>query len=212
MLLPDYPLQTARLRLRPFRTEDFADLLAIQSLPQVARYLMWEPRGATEVRQVLDTKIGQWELNAEGETLALAVVLPATGTVIGEVSLRWLSREHRQGEIGYVFHPDHHGHGYAAEAAEVLLRLGFAGLVLHRIIGRCDARNLSSARLLERLGMRREAHFVHNEIFKGEWGDELLYAMLDHEWAGRRQAPSMSSDRPRSQTEAVGPRERADGR
>jgi len=212
VLQPDYPLQTARLRLRPFRTEDFTDLLAIQSLPEVARYLMWEPRGATEVRQVLDTKIDQRELSAEGETLALAVVLPATGTVIGDVSLRWLSREHRQGEIGYVFHPAHHGHGYAAEAAEVLLRLGFAGLGLHRIIGRCDARNLSSARLLERLGMRREAHLVHNEIFKGEWGEELLYAMLDHEWAGRRQAPSTSSDRPRAATGAVGPRERADGR
>jgi RimJ/RimL family protein N-acetyltransferase len=71
----------------------------------------------------------------------------------------------------------------------VLLRLGFAGLGLHRIIGCCDARNLSSARLLERLGMRREAHFVHNEIFKGEWGDEFQYAMLDQEWVERRQAP-----------------------
>jgi RimJ/RimL family protein N-acetyltransferase len=189
VLQPDYPLQTARLRLRPFRNRDFTDLLAIQSRPEVARYLMWEPRGADEVGQVLDTKIGQRALSAEGETLALAVELQATGTVIGEVSLRWLSREHRQGEIGYVFHPDHHGHGYAGEAVEVLLRLGFAGLGLHRIIGRCDARNVSSARLLERLGMRREAHFVHNEIFKGEWGDELLYAMLDHEWANRRQAP-----------------------
>jgi RimJ/RimL family protein N-acetyltransferase len=39
---------------------------------------------------------------------------------------------------------------------------------------------------MERLGMRREAHFVHNELFKGSWGDELVYAMLDQEWRGRR--------------------------
>jgi RimJ/RimL family protein N-acetyltransferase len=64
-----------------------------------------------------------------------------------------------------------------------MLRLGFAGLGLHRIIGRCDARNDASARLMERLGMRREAHFRENEIFKGAWGDEYVYAILAAEWA-----------------------------
>jgi RimJ/RimL family protein N-acetyltransferase len=38
---------------------------------------------------------------------------------------------------------------------------------------------------MEHLGMRREAHFVHNEIFKGSWGDELVYAMLEDEWRAR---------------------------
>ncbi len=71
-----------------------------------------------------------------------------------------------------------------------MLRLGFDDLGLHRIIGRCDARNTASARLMERLGMRREAHFRENEWFKGEWGDELIYAMLDREWSERqRNAP-----------------------
>ncbi len=191
MLHPDYPIETARLSLRPFRSEDLADLLAIQSRPDVARYLYWEPRDAGQARQVLDTKLHQCALAEEGQTLALAVVLPESGTVIGEVSLRWLSREHRQGEIGFVFHPDHQGRGLAREAAEAMLGLGFAGvglggLGLHRIVGCCDARNLASARLLERLGMRREAHFVHNEIFKGEWGEEYVYAMLDREWTERQ--------------------------
>jgi RimJ/RimL family protein N-acetyltransferase len=88
----------------------------------------------------------------------------------------------------------------AGEAASALLDLAFrapavgeldasgldpGGLGLHRVIGRCDALNAPSARLLERLGMRREAHFVHNEIFKGRWGDEYVYAILDHEWRSR---------------------------
>jgi len=67
-----------------------------------------------------------------------------------------------------------------------MLRLGFDELGLHRIIGRCDARNTASARLMERLGMRQEAHFRENERFKGEWGDELIYAMLAREWTERR--------------------------
>jgi RimJ/RimL family protein N-acetyltransferase len=63
-----------------------------------------------------------------------------------------------------------------------MLRLGFEVFELHRIIGRCDARNDASAGLMRRLGMRQEAHFVQNELFKGEWGDELVFAMLASEW------------------------------
>jgi RimJ/RimL family protein N-acetyltransferase len=63
-----------------------------------------------------------------------------------------------------------------------MLRLGFVELGLHRIIGQCDARNTASARVMERLGMRREAHLIANEFVKGEWTDELIYAMLDREW------------------------------
>jgi RimJ/RimL family protein N-acetyltransferase len=66
-----------------------------------------------------------------------------------------------------------------------MLRLGFEGLGLHRIIGRLDGRNRASARVLEKLGMRREAHFVENEYVKGEWTDEVVYAILDREWRSR---------------------------
>jgi RimJ/RimL family protein N-acetyltransferase len=108
--------------------------------------------------------------------------------VIGEVVLKWLSREHRQGEVGFVVTPAAQGHGYATEAAAAILPLAFDDLRLHRVIGRCDARNTASAKVMERLGMRREAHFVQNEIFKGEWGDELVYAMLATEFHHRAEA------------------------
>jgi RimJ/RimL family protein N-acetyltransferase len=188
VLRPAYPLETARLTLRPFLAGDLQDLFAVQSRPEVARFLYWEARDLGQVRQVLDAKLQESALREEGDRLSLAVVWREVGAVVGEVMLRWLSREHRQGEVGFVFHPGYQGRGLATEAAEVMLELGFAGLGLHRVIGRCDARNLPSARLMERLGMRREAHFVHNEIFKGAWGDELVYAMLEHEWRARRGA------------------------
>ena len=191
MLRPAYPLETARLVLRPFSPGDLEELYAFHSLPEVARFLYWEPRDLGQVREALDAKLRQTVLEDEGQGLALAVVLRETGVVIGEVSLLWLSRRHRQGEIGFVFHPGYQGRGLATEAAEVMLGLGFEGLGLHRVIGRCDALNLPSARLMERLGMRRGAHFIHNEIFKGSWGDELVYAMLEDEWRAR-----VSGDRP----------------
>jgi len=188
VLRPDYPLETDRLLLRPFSAEDLDAWFEYQSRPDVARFLPWEARDAEQTRRALTTKIGQHEIVEEGGGLALAVVLREGGTLVGDVSLVWLSREHRQGEIGFVFHPDHHGRGYATEAAEVMLRLAFAGLGLHRVIGRCDALNTASARLMVRLGMRQEAHFVHNEIFKGDWGDELVFALLATEWHERHAA------------------------
>ena len=188
MLRPDYPIRTARLDLRPFTPGDFEDLYAYHSRPDVARYLLWEERDRAQAREALERKTRQSALDDEGQALVLAVVWPQVGRVVGEVNLEWRSRQHRQGEIGFVFNPDYHGNGLATEAAEAMLRLGFDDLGLHRVFGRCDARNLASARVMERLGMRREAHFVHNEIFKGEWGEELVYAMLDQEWKARRVA------------------------
>ncbi len=75
---------------------------------------------------------------------------------------------------------------HATEAGREMLRLGFESYGLRRMIGRLDGRNEPSARVLARLGMRREAHFVQNEFVKGEWADEVVYAMLHHEWHGGR--------------------------
>ena len=185
MVTPDLPIRTERLLLRLYTEDDLADVHDIQSRPEVTRYLYWGVRDRAQARGSLAMKIAASGLAEEGDNLTLAVVLPETGKVIGDVQLIWVSREHRQGEIGYVFHPGFGGHGYATEAAEVVLRLGFEAYGLHRIVGRLDARNNASARVLVRLGMRHEAHLVQNELVKGEWADEVVYAMLEDEWRAR---------------------------
>jgi RimJ/RimL family protein N-acetyltransferase len=111
-LKPSYPIETERLVLRPFVPEDFDGLFAIHSRPDVARYLYWGPRDEQDVREVLAQKAGRSAPRTEGGSLNLAAVLRDTGTLVGDVSLFWLSREHRQGEIGFVFHPDHGGRGW----------------------------------------------------------------------------------------------------
>ncbi len=183
MLTPTYPIITERLLLRPFAAADLDALAAIQSRPEVVRYLYWGPRPRAEVAVALERRLEQTRIVVEGDALVLAVVVRETGTLVGDVMLWWRSAEHRQGEIGYVFHPDHAGRGYATEASRAALRLGFEDLGLHRIAARCDARNVASARVMERLGMRREAHLRENEFVKGEWCDELVYALLEDEWA-----------------------------
>ena len=79
---------------------------------------------------------------------------------------------------GYVFHPDVLGLGYAAKASRAMLDLAFGELGLHRVTAIMDARNTASARLAGRLGMRAEAHHVSSEMFKGEWVDTLVFALL----------------------------------
>ena len=148
----------------------------------VARYLYWEAQTLDEVKPVLERKIAASALRVEGDVLALAAALAATDELVVDVILHWLSREHGLGEIGYIVHPSHAGNGYATEATRPLLRIAFDELGLHRVIGRVEARNVGSTRVLEKLGMRREAHLVENEFVKGEWQSELVYAILDREW------------------------------
>jgi len=179
-------IRTDRLTLRPFADTDLDGLCRYLSDPDVVRYMYWEVRDREASAEALTQRIGQDRLDDDHDYLALAVVPGESGEVAGEVILRWLSKPHRQGEIGFAFSTACQGRGYAREAAEAMLQLAFRDLGLHRVIGRCDPRNTASARTLELLGMRLEAHFVHNEIFKGEWGDELYYALLEDEWAARQ--------------------------
>jgi RimJ/RimL family protein N-acetyltransferase len=187
MLRPTYPIRTRRLVLRPFTRDDLDAVHAYHSDPDVVRFLYWEVAPDREASaNALSGKLGHGTLTEAGQSLILAV--DHDGTVVGEVVLKWLDRQHRQGEIGFVLNPAYQGNGYATEAADALLQLAFDGLGLHRVIGRCDARNEGSAHVMERLGMRREAHFVQNEIFKGEWSDEFVYAMLASEFHHRATA------------------------
>jgi RimJ/RimL family protein N-acetyltransferase len=146
------------------------------------RYLYEGPHDEDEVQRRLNLKVTQRSIERPGETLRLAVLLKANGRVIGDVVLTWVEDEHRQAEIGFVLHPDHQGKGYTTEAVSVLLRVAFEVLELHRVFGRTEARNVASAKVMEKLGMRPEAHFVENEFVKDEWQSEIVYAILEREW------------------------------
>jgi RimJ/RimL family protein N-acetyltransferase len=176
------PIATERLVLRPFTPDDFDALYAYQSRPDVARWLEWDARTEDEVRAALAKKVAAVAIVDEGDVLALAMTRKDTGALVGDVILCLVSAEHRTGEIGYIVHPDHQGLGYTTEACREMLRIAFDELGLHRVIGRLEPRNVASARVLEKLGMRREAVFVENELIKGQWQSEAVYAILDREW------------------------------
>ena len=184
-LHPRYPVTTPRLLIRPLTPADADGLLAYRSIPDVCRYVPFEPQTREELLERITTRWTRTELTAEGQVIILGVQVRDTGALAGDVMLAWQSREHACGEIGAVFNPDMSGRGYATEALDALLRLGFEGLGLHRIIARIDERNDRSVRMVRRLGMRLEARLVENEWFKGQWTTELDFAMLAAEWQAR---------------------------
>lgn len=185
MFALEQPIETERLILRAFRQGDLDDLHAIRSLPAVVRYLYGDVRSRTEAQEMLAERVQLTRLREDGDAIVLAAERRADGRVIGDVTLWLRSVLHRQGEIGFAFHPEAQGLGYAREAASCVLSLAFGSIGLHRVFGRTDARNDASAALMRRLGMQQEAHLRENEIFKGEWGDELVFAVLEHEWTSR---------------------------
>jgi RimJ/RimL family protein N-acetyltransferase len=182
---PQVPIETERLRLRFHTAADYDALVALQSREDVTRMLPWGPRDPGEVRESLQKKIAATAIERDGDPFTLAVEVGDSGAYAGDVTIWTNSHEHRQGEVGYVLHPDFHGRGYAVEATRPLLELGFLNFGMRRIIGRLDDRNRASARVLEKLGMRREAHLIENEYVKGEWQSELAYALLEAEWRAR---------------------------
>lgn len=175
-----------RLLLRPLRRSDAPAVHAYQSREDVCRYIPYGPRTLAEVEQRLSSENGTRSvLDEPGQALLLAAVRRTDDVLVGDVMLRWVSAEHSTGEVGYVIAPAHQGNGYATEATIALLRLGFEGLGLHRIVARVDARNGASAAVLRKSGMRQEAYLVENEWFKGSWSDEIDFAMLESEWRER---------------------------
>jgi RimJ/RimL family protein N-acetyltransferase len=189
-LRPRYPVRSGRLLLRPLAIGDVDALLAYRSREDVCRYVPFEPLSRDGVIERIGGQWARMELTDEGQWLTLGVQVGETGELAGDVGLCWRSRAHAGGELGYAFNPALGGRGYATEAADVMLRLGFEGLGLHRIVARMDERNEPSVRVARRLGMRQEARLVGNEFFKGEWSTELGFAMLAEEWYARqKEAP-----------------------
>jgi len=184
----DRSLTTARLVVRRFVPADGPGLHAYLSRPEVVQYEPYGPVGPDEADALARERASDPRFWAV-QTLA--------GTLVGNLYLAPDGPEWWQTwELGYVFHPDHWGRGYATEACRTLLDAAFEGGA-HRVVAHCDPANIRSWALLERLGMRREGHalraaaFVRDPEGRPVWRDAYTYAVLDEEWAGSPPAASV---------------------
>jgi RimJ/RimL family protein N-acetyltransferase len=179
-LLAALPLATERLILRDFADEDWFAVHSYAADPEVSRYMDWGPNSTPETRAYVERALVAQQEKPRRD-FDLAITLRADDRLIGGCGIHVSDPQIREGWIGYVLSRDCWGQGYASEAARALLGFGFGPLGLHRIFATCDSHNLASARVLEKIGMRREGRLHEHKWQKGEWRDSLLYAILEHE-------------------------------
>ncbi|BCJ40463.1 N-acetyltransferase [Actinoplanes ianthinogenes] len=176
-------MATERLILRRFRPTDAPTLAEYRSDPDVARYQSWDApfpldKAMTAVRNFAASSPDQpgW--------FQYAIEHKIERALIGDVAVR-LHDNLRQAEIGFTLAPAYQKLGFATEAVSAVLDRLFRLQGLHRVMGECDARNVASAALMERLGFTREGLLRQQTFIKGEWTDDLLYGILAPEWLAR---------------------------
>lgn len=183
------PLETARLVLRQFVAPDAPVLSEYRSDPEVARYQSWPtPYSVAAAQRLIDGQ-ADVERPRPGDWLQIAATLD--GELIGDVAVR-LSDDGRTARIGYTIARAHQRQGLGAEAAGAIVgRLFETGV--YRVQASLDARNVASARLLDRLGFRHEGTEIAAELADGEWCDVAHYAILRDEHEARVSPPARAA-------------------
>lgn len=172
----DILLSTRRLILRPLEVEDAETMFRYRSRPDVSRYQSWLPADVSEVRAFIEKMRGS-PPGMRGTWFTLAIILRETGIMAGDVGLHFPEIESDQLEIGITLSPAFQRRGLAAEALAEVCRFAFFTLGKERLYASVDPRNKPSIRLLERVGMRKEAFLPESMVIRGELVDDLVYAV-----------------------------------
>lgn len=179
---PDYPLLTERLLLRPFEDRDLDAFHAMRSNAEHTRHVPYDPASREDVAKVLEQR-KEWTALAERDSaITLAAVERQSDRFVGDMLLFHFDPTHRSAELGFAFDNPCHGKGYATEASRALVTWAFREAGLHRIHARCDAPNVASVRVLQKLGFRQEGRLVQSVSVEGAWEDTLLFGLLASEW------------------------------
>ena len=181
------PIETSRLLIRLYQESDLEDILEYSNSTDfwLIRSLEWQPteegiRKFWNSKQLLDNNGIEKRYDLVIERKEKRKVIGNIGIVLSDIS------NNQHGMIHWLVGSSYQGKGFASEAAKSFLTFGFDKLKLHRISANTSRDNIRSWLLMERIGMRREAHFKKNEFVNGEWQDTFIYAILAEEWLARQ--------------------------
>ncbi len=178
-----FSLETERLTLRDWKRSDWKDAHEYASDPDVSKYMLWGPNSESETKNFIDMAMELAYVKPR-RSYELAIVFKEIDKLIGGCGIQ-ISQNGLSAMIGYTLRRDQWGKGIGTEAAKRLLFFGFEEMGLHRIYATCDVDNYGSRHILEKCGMRREAHFIEDCNVRGKWRDTYLYAILQREWVLR---------------------------
>ena len=176
-------LESERLYFRKFREEDFPVVFDWLSNLENMKYRSSEPKNEEEARKYLNWAM-QCAEQEECVNFRYAVVLKDTEELIGSCELAFTNKD--PAELAWELHRKYWRKGYGTEIGRTLLKLGFQTLGLRRIVADCNTLNRGSYKIMEKIGMRREAHYVKsyrgNSALNHAWCDKYAYAILRDEW------------------------------
>jgi RimJ/RimL family protein N-acetyltransferase len=127
----------------------------------------------------------------------LAIERKEDQKVIGLLTL--VNRDHRQGEIGWALGIEYRGRGYATEGAFAQMNYGFRTLGLHRIHAETSSTNQASLKVMERIGMRREARLREAVSHAGKYTDKVIYACTSDEFPAMTSQVTGTQDKKQSE-------------
>lgn len=174
-------LNSDRIILRKLQLEDAEILFSYRSDPEISRYQFWQPETLKDALSFIQNKVAD-KINIPGTWFQFAIVKSVNNEVIGDCGIHFLENDNYTVEIGITLKRDVQGLGFAAEVLKTLFNYIFYDLNKHRIFASVDPRNLSCIRLLERMKMRKEAHFIESIWFNNNWIDDVVFAILKREW------------------------------
>jgi len=175
---------TERLIVRQLRPSDAHSMFLYRSDPVVAKFQDWKPDSVEKTLEFIDIA-SRIEPDTPDTWFQLALAQRDSDKLIGDCGLHFFSSEMWQAELGITLAPSHHHQGYATEAVQAVLEFLFTGLGKHRVFASLDPGNSAAIALFNRVGMRKEGHFVESLWWNGEWVDAVIFAMLDREWRTR---------------------------
>jgi len=173
-----------RVALAALGSDDAQALFDYRRDPDVCRYQTWVPRSPDDARRFIDGS-RSLSFDTPGSWFQLGIRLRDSGTLAGDIGVHFPADESHQVEIGFTVAPAHQRRGLGTEAVTALLHHLFGPLQKHRVFASVDPRNEASMALLHSVGMRQEAHFRESLWFKGQWADDVVFAVLAREWSGR---------------------------
>lgn len=179
----DIAIVTARLRMDRLVASDAAALFAYRGDDAVARYQGWKPADVAAAEAFIADQ-ARLAFGTADSWCQLAIRDKATAELLGDVGVHFPASTDDPIEFGLSLRPERQGQGFAREAMAALLDLAFGEWSYRRAVGSVDPRNVSSMALLRSLGFRQEAHHVESYFFRGEWVDDVIFAMLAREWLG----------------------------
>lgn len=172
---------TPRLRLDRLAPADAAALFAYRGDDAVARYQGWKPAGLSDAEAFIARQTEQ-SFAAPDSWFQLAVRERDSAALIGDLGIHFPADKDGPIEFGVSLRPERQGLGYAREAMSTMLGVAFGEWGYRRAVGSVDPRNVASIALLRSLGFRQEAHHVESYLFRGEWVDDVIFAILAREW------------------------------